>query len=68
MSYFIGDNGRVVTLSYDIKIERRNADGDFHSETHPAIEFLDGYSYEWYFNGKLHRDGPAAVYASGAKL
>lgn len=44
-----------------------NADGDFHREDGPALEYVNGDKF-WYLNGKMHReDGPAVAYADGDK-
>ena len=42
-----------------------NAQGEFHREDGPAIEYDDG-SKSWYQDGKLHReDGPAIEWTNG---
>ena len=45
----------------------KNAEGLYHREDGPAIEWANG-TKEWYLNGKLHRaDGPAIEFANGSK-
>ena len=40
------------------------ADGQYHNEDGPAIEYEDGTA-DWFVNGVLHRlDGPARVWLS----
>jgi len=45
----------------------KNADGEYHREDGPAIEYTDG-SKVWYLNDNCHREeGPAVEYYNGTK-
>ena len=58
--------GTVETLS-DGTVFYRNAQGQTHRTTGPAIILSNGDEY-WYQNGKRHRiDGPAVIRADGTK-
>jgi hypothetical protein len=46
----------------------KDADGKFHREDGPALEYANGLKI-WYWHGELHReDGPAIQYADGTKF
>jgi hypothetical protein len=43
----------------------RDANGNYHRDVGPAVEYANGYK-EWWHHGELHRaEGPAREYAHG---
>jgi hypothetical protein len=71
ITYYTKEYGKIEFTKIEFtreEWERFIKSVTLHREDGPAMEWADGFSKQWFLNGKLHRiDGPAVEWATGDK-